>query len=463
MAPPRTRGNKVNKPAAKNRRDSRRSSVSKTATPEPTNAVSNLGQTEMPKNPSKGLSQAIQRGLQQASALSKSMAYNRSIGSHASMKDQQSTRSSVPGSVNSSFGYSSDASSVVQQSLSMDASQSQQSLALSQASSSFEVAQVPTAPPSTPVILDSSSQQLPQQGVQLRTAQELASKWFSKEIALDSTMCQRLGDELAKREPVQRKLHQELNLTRRSNVEALLSQITGEEATNPCKNCHKGHGPWKTCVVKEGQLCGSCANCWFNASGSRCTFHGQYEKARSVFRYLKNMAKAKTTTTAKKANDGPESNMQQAYTPHGPLQPAASILQLAAAAQLPTTGTQPANALLQVAQVPQQQPDMSPQVPAVLAGLGLWHSTHQTNQMVNDTICNITALDKQSRYLFRIQAAAKELGIRIAEYDDFLDSQDRTFEEVDTTAPPQSQNDSDESPSFETSPSTAEAPEAIMG
>ncbi|KAJ8120050.1 hypothetical protein O1611_g10465 [Lasiodiplodia mahajangana] len=41
----------------------------------------------------------------------------------------------------------------------------------------------------------------------------------------------------------------------------------------PCKNCHKGHGPWTTCVIVDGQMCGSCANCWFNASGARCSFH----------------------------------------------------------------------------------------------------------------------------------------------------------------------------------------------
>jgi hypothetical protein len=23
-------------------------------------------------------------------------------------------------------------------------------------------------------------------------------------------------------------------------------------------------------------MCGSCTNCWFNASGSRCTFHGKF-------------------------------------------------------------------------------------------------------------------------------------------------------------------------------------------
>jgi hypothetical protein len=56
----------------------------------------------------------------------------------------------------------------------------------------------------------------------------------------------------------------------------LLAHITGDLAPRPCKNCHKGHGPWTQCVVYDGQMCGSCANCWFNASGSRCTFHGEF-------------------------------------------------------------------------------------------------------------------------------------------------------------------------------------------
>jgi hypothetical protein len=55
----------------------------------------------------------------------------------------------------------------------------------------------------------------------------------------------------------------------------LLAHMTGQSAPKPCKNCHKGHGPWTQCVVYDGQMCGSCTNCWFNASGSRCTFHGK--------------------------------------------------------------------------------------------------------------------------------------------------------------------------------------------
>ncbi len=52
--------------------------------------------------------------------------------------------------------------------------------------------------------------------------------------------------------------------------------VSGQRTASQCKNCHKGHGPWNDCVVVDGQMCGSCANCWFNASGSRCSFHGAF-------------------------------------------------------------------------------------------------------------------------------------------------------------------------------------------
>ncbi|KAI1044028.1 hypothetical protein LB505_007706 [Fusarium chuoi] len=62
-------------------------------------------------------------------------------------------------------------------------------------------------------------------------------------------------------------------MERRSNVEAFLAHLTGVQVSRSCKNCSKGHGPWSECIIYDGQMCGSCTNCWFNASGSRCTFH----------------------------------------------------------------------------------------------------------------------------------------------------------------------------------------------
>ncbi|KAJ2904244.1 hypothetical protein MKZ38_008455 [Zalerion maritima] len=72
-------------------------------------------------------------------------------------------------------------------------------------------------------------------------------------FVVDSAMGKRLSREPGMRLAIQRRSEQVLNLGRRSNVEALFAHISGEVAPSPCKNCHKGHGPW--------------------TSGARCSFH----------------------------------------------------------------------------------------------------------------------------------------------------------------------------------------------
>ncbi|OTA98860.1 hypothetical protein M426DRAFT_17021 [Hypoxylon sp. CI-4A] len=105
------------------------------------------------------------------------------------------------------------------------------------------------------------------------TVAEIATADGYTEVAIESAFARRLSQEPGMRHAVQRRQGQALNLQRRSNVEALFAQIGGQEVENACKNCRKGHGPWVSCVTVNGQMCGSCANCWFNASGSRCSFH----------------------------------------------------------------------------------------------------------------------------------------------------------------------------------------------
>lgn len=107
-----------------------------------------------------------------------------------------------------------------------------------------------------------------------RTAEDVVFNVYGDIIKIDSALCKKLAREVAIRPPTQRRTEQKLNMERRSNVEALLAHITGEPSPQPCKNCHKGHGPWTECIIYDGQMCGSCTNCWFNASGSRCTYHG---------------------------------------------------------------------------------------------------------------------------------------------------------------------------------------------
>ncbi|KAL1871597.1 hypothetical protein VTK73DRAFT_1987 [Phialemonium thermophilum] len=107
----------------------------------------------------------------------------------------------------------------------------------------------------------------------IKTTEEMARESGYGNLNIDSGLAKRLAREPGLRLAQQRRPEQHLNLARRSNVEALFAHIAGELAPTPCKNCHKGHGPWNSCVVVDGQMCGSCANCWFNASGARCSFH----------------------------------------------------------------------------------------------------------------------------------------------------------------------------------------------
>ncbi|KAJ4391731.1 hypothetical protein N0V93_005351 [Gnomoniopsis smithogilvyi] len=72
-----------------------------------------------------------------------------------------------------------------------------------------------------------------------KTTEQMAqeSGWIAP---LPKRMSRDPGQRLAE----QRREGQELNLIRRSNVEALFAQIAGTEAANSCTHCKKGQGPW---------------------------------------------------------------------------------------------------------------------------------------------------------------------------------------------------------------------------
>lgn len=109
----------------------------------------------------------------------------------------------------------------------------------------------------------------------VKTTEQLAAESGYHDLLVESALAKRLAREPGLRHAQQRRPDQNLNLSRRSNVEALFAHIAGSASRVNCKNCHKGHGPWTSCVIIDGQMCGSCANCWFNASGARCSFHGE--------------------------------------------------------------------------------------------------------------------------------------------------------------------------------------------
>ena len=117
-------------------------------------------------------------------------------------------------------------------------------------------------------------QQQQQQQASMKSTEEMAVDSGYTNFKIDSAFAKRLARDPGQRLAEQRKPDQELNLVRRSNVEALFAQIAGSLAPQPCNHCRKGQGPWTACVLYAGQMMGSCANCWFNASGSRCSFHG---------------------------------------------------------------------------------------------------------------------------------------------------------------------------------------------
>ncbi|PNP38067.1 hypothetical protein TGAMA5MH_10166 [Trichoderma gamsii] len=199
-----------------------------------------------------------------------------------------------------------------------------------------------------------------------RTAADLAYAAYGDLVKIDSALCKKLAAETALREPTQRRVDQKLNIERRSNVEALLAHMTGQMAPKSCKNCHKGHGPWTQCVVYDGQMCGSCTNCWFNASGSRCTFH--------------------------------ENNHQQPQTLF-----AATVASGANLLFSQPTITQP----------PPSNVNLSTEA-------NHWGLSESTKQLITQTITDVSTFSRRDRFLARIEAAAKELGMRIAEYEEYL-------------------------------------------
>ncbi|KAF6827361.1 hypothetical protein CPLU01_09147 [Colletotrichum plurivorum] len=207
------------------------------------------------------------------------------------------------------------------------------------------------------------------------SAEDVAIQSGYSDLAIDSALAKRLSSNQGQRLAVQRRDDQSLNLKRRSNVEALLAHVSGQEAHSPCKSCHKGYGPWNGCVVVHGQMCGSCANCWFNASGSRCSFH--------------------------------ENNVPQ----HMPAIQVQAMPQLSANASF--AGTAP------------MAPGMAPAGPGVYGqppGAG-----PSVDQMVKDVLNRAMSdarhPDPHVRFQYRIETAARQLALVTAEYEEFLSSQ----------------------------------------
>ena len=64
-----------------------------------------------------------------------------------------------------------------------------------------------------------------------------------------------------------------VNLSRPSNIEAMLGQMVGDISNPACEHCSRSRpsGLWTSCVIVEGFFGGSCANCHYNNMAPRCS------------------------------------------------------------------------------------------------------------------------------------------------------------------------------------------------
>ncbi|KAK3396157.1 hypothetical protein B0T20DRAFT_394702 [Sordaria brevicollis] len=91
---------------------------------------------------------------------------------------------------------------------------------------------------------------------------------FEGNVGLNLTI---LRDESPVRNALLRQHAGPINLTVRSNLEAVFVQLNGKEAASDCQICRHGKGPFVKCVrhPKVGE--GSCANCLYRRHAYACT------------------------------------------------------------------------------------------------------------------------------------------------------------------------------------------------
>ncbi|KAK3997323.1 hypothetical protein QBC44DRAFT_364631 [Cladorrhinum sp. PSN332] len=217
----------------------------------------------------------------------------------------------------------------------------------------------------------------------VKTTEEWARDSGYTGLNVESALAKRLAREPGLRLATQRRPEQTLNLNRRSNVEALFAHISGEPARMQCKNCHKGHGPWTSCVIVDGQMCGSCANCWFNASGARCSFH-----------------ETRTQNINQHPNILPANNAAMAADPAYRFTANPHLLQ-SQVGQVGQVGQAHANAIGNVA------------FPGVMLP-----QTSMVQDVLNKAYNEVRQADKATRLLHQIQCTAKQLALQIVEYEE---------------------------------------------
>ncbi|KAJ9154851.1 hypothetical protein NKR23_g2220 [Pleurostoma richardsiae] len=221
-----------------------------------------------------------------------------------------------------------------------------------------------------------------QQQHDFTTTEDMARDSGYTEFKIDSAFAKRLSREPGQRHADQRKPDQHLNMVRRSNVEALFAQIAGDLAPSPCHHCRKGQGPWTQCVLYGGQMMGSCANCWFNASGSRCSFH-------------------------EKSNPPPP-----LYHTH---------------VTAPLIAAEPGGAY-PVPAIPLAPHGTEPSTPGQAVPLGAYHIPAYSDDpnvryTVEKAIADVRRADRSTRHLMKIEIKAKQLALEIVEYEEAVQQQ----------------------------------------
>jgi hypothetical protein len=67
-----------------------------------------------------------------------------------------------------------------------------------------------------------------------------------------------------------------------------------------------------------------------------------------------------------------------------------------------------------------QAPPPPPPNPSLSVDVHHWGLSDSTKRLITQTITDVATFSKRERFLARIEAAAKELGMRIAEYEEYM-------------------------------------------
>lgn len=251
-----------------------------------------------------------------------------------------------------------------------------------------------------------------------KTTEQMAEESGYAGFKVDSAFAKRMSRDPGQRLAEQRRQGQDLNLVRRSNVEALFAQIAGSEAANPCAHCRKGQGPWTVCVVYSGQMMGSCANCWFNASGSRCSFHGELlfyatflytSPSRATWILCRMSGHAMLISHLPTEKSQPP--LPGAHHPYATLPVAMPVL-----GQEQGIGVGPGPAAVAAG----QQQHMVGGSPAQLHAAQLWQApaalfSHDNGvkHTVQNALVQVRQADRYTRALIEVEVAAKQLALKI--------------------------------------------------